>query len=354
MKTATMKTTAMNLKETPTKSHCVICGETSVLALNERRPGLDVVVCKACGLVWNRLMREEKAQEQFYRETNRSSRRISHRYLVTRVLRAACILDFLEGDLKPGLRHLDVGCAEGTLLTLTRARGLEVMDLELDSWHAPFAREVRGLAVHSTTLEDAPLAAESLDLVSFVHVLEHLFDPIRTLNRARDLLAEGGLLYVEVPNLNQPLPGLRRFFRHQHNFYFTANTLRALVSAAGFVPLRVGVSPRDASVQLLARKGEVKPAPTYSIWRDDPARIQAHITNDRPRHYLMLPLLLRRLHQERLKGQAVRRFGAAFAELQADRKSSSVSNVSTVETPKIELQNYPQTKHDLAVQEENP
>lgn len=303
--------------------HCVICGGGEVLDLNERRPGVDVVVCKACGLVWNRLMREEPEQEQFYRETNRSSRHISRRYLVTRLLRAACILDFLGADLQAGLRHLDVGCAEGTLLTLTRARGLDVTGLELDSWHAPFAREVRGIPVHATTLETAPLADESLDLVSFVHVLEHLFDPIRTLNRAHELLAEGGLLYVEVPNLNQPLPGLRRFFRHQHNFYFTANTLRALVSAAGFVPLRVAVSPRDASVQLLARKGEVKPAPTYSIWRDDPARIQAHITTDRPRHYLMLPLLLRRLQQERLKGQAVRRFGDPFAELQKTKVKAS-------------------------------
>ena len=225
--------------------------------------------------------------------------------------------------MRPGLRHLDVGCAEGTLLTLTRARGLEATGLELDSWHAPFAREVRGLPVHSTTLEAAPLVADSFDLVSFVHVLEHLFHPTRTLERAHQLLADGGLLYAEVPNLNQPLPGLRRFFRHQHNFYFTANTLRSLVSRAGFVPLRVGYSQRDASVQLLARKGEDGAVRSHPAWRDDAAQVHAHVASDRNRHYLMLPLLARRLQQEYLKKQAIRRFGGPYTELQAARAKAS-------------------------------
>ncbi len=49
------------------QSACVICGGIEVLALNERRLEVDIVVCEACGLVWNRLMREEHEQEQFYR-----------------------------------------------------------------------------------------------------------------------------------------------------------------------------------------------------------------------------------------------------------------------------------------------
>lgn len=189
------------------KNACVICDGMEVLALNERRSGVDIVVCESCGLVWNRLMREEQEQEEFYRETNRASPRVSRPYLLTRLLRAACILEFLEGDVKPGLRHLDVGCAEGTLLTLTRAQGLQVTGLELDSWHAPFARKVRGLQVHATTLEAAPLAESSYDLVSFVHVIEHLFHPVGTLKRAHQLLADGGLLYVEVPNLQSASAG---------------------------------------------------------------------------------------------------------------------------------------------------
>ena len=299
------------------KNSCVICQQTEVLALNERGPGLDVVVCEVCGLVWNRLMRAEHEQEQFYRESNRTSKKISRRYLATRVVRAGCILEFLEGELRSGLRHLDVGCAEGTLLTLTRARGLDVTGLELDSWHAPFAREVRGLQVHSTTLEAAPLENGSFDLVSVVHVVEHLFDPVRTLQRAYQLLGDSGLLYVEVPNLNQPLPGLRRFFRHQHNFYFTSNTLRSLVSQAGFVLLRIGYSQRDASVQLLAVKGEKVTVGNPPLWRDDSALTYAHVNSDRKRHYLMLPLLLRRIQREGQKRRAVARYGSSFPEFQA-------------------------------------
>ena len=89
------------------------------------------------------------------------------------------------------------------------------------------------------------------------------------------------------------------------------------MSRAGFVPLRVGYSERDASVQLLAVKGEKVTAGNHPLWRDDAALTYAHVNADRKRHYLMLPLLLRRLQREGQKRRAVARYGRSFFEFEA-------------------------------------
>ncbi len=60
------------------------------------------------------------------------------------------------------------------------------------------------------------------------------------------------------------------------------------------------------------------------LWRDDPERVHAHIQADRKRHYLMLPLMIRRFQQEELKRRAVRRYGAAFSELQGAKAEAQI------------------------------
>ncbi|MDQ3814364.1 MAG: class I SAM-dependent methyltransferase [Armatimonadota bacterium] len=298
------------------RNDCEICGGTNLLCLRERRDGVDIVACQHCGLVWNQEMRDPSEQIRYYREENRVGTPVRRPYLLSMLTRAACVLEFVKDKLQPGMRHLDVGCAEGTLLALTRAHGLQVTGLELDHNFSQFARDVRNIEVHPTTLDDAPLAPNSFDLVSFVHVVEHLFHPLHELGIARWLLRDDGLLYVEVPNLHTPLPSPRRFFRHKHNFYFTANSLRALVSKAGFTPLRLGYSPRDVSIQLLSAKADTAAAPSLEQWRDNPRQIFLKVNRDRHRYLLMLRLLAQHTRKELLGREVLRRYGPMLPELE--------------------------------------
>lgn len=296
---------------------CEVCENRELLVFDEKFKGIDIVGCKRCGLVWNRNMADESEQLEFYQKQNRAHGSISRTYLLSMLARASCVVEFLGSDLRAGQKHLDVGCAEGTLLALTRTKGLDVQGLEVDVNHSRFARDVRRLPVLPMTLEAAPLETGSFDLLSFVHVVEHLFHPVQVLSTARDLLRDDGLIYIEVPNMNQPLPGLRHFFRPIHNFYFTANTLRALVSRAGFTPLRVGFSGRDGSVQLLAVKSQKPASPSdLSAWRDDARRYRAKAHRERNRPYLLLKLLFTHLlAQEWEKRKALRRYGKLLPEL---------------------------------------
>src|SRR5688500_1764235 len=137
------------------KLNCEICDSRELLSFDETFKGIDIVGCRHCGLVWNRNMAEEDAQLEFYQKQNRAQGSISRTYLLSMLARASCVVEFLGNDLKSGQKHLDVGCAEGTLLALTRTQGLEVQGLEVDENHSRFARDVRGLPVLPMTLKDA-------------------------------------------------------------------------------------------------------------------------------------------------------------------------------------------------------
>ena len=50
------------------------------------------------------------------------------------------------------------------------------------------------------TIEDAELDAESCEVITLWHVLEHLREPVAHLHRLARVLSDGGVLAVEVPN----------------------------------------------------------------------------------------------------------------------------------------------------------
>lgn len=110
--------------------------------------------------------------------------------------------------LRPGARHLDVGCHTGDFLLLTRRLGMEVAGVELDPHAAAVAKE-RGLEVHNGTLSSARFAAGSFDVVTLNHVFEHLPDPVETLREIRRILKPGGTLVLATPN---PDSLVRSFF----------------------------------------------------------------------------------------------------------------------------------------------
>ena len=144
---------------------------------------------------------------------------------------------------------LDVGCGGGRFLSLCQVKGWKAIGVEPSLDAAVHARR-RGLDVHSRAWPVPGLADESVEVVTFINVLDHLPDPFEALREAARVLKPDGLLYIRVPNA--PLHAWLMWslayvgLDHVavlHLYGFGRRSFSRLLPRFGFSPLAVRTSP---------------------------------------------------------------------------------------------------------------
>ena len=135
-------------------------------------------------------------------------------------------------------RLLDVGSAEGFFLKRLADECAEppvLEGVEPGSVYANAARELMPDAIiHEQVIEEAQLPAQSYDVVTLRHVLEHLVEPVLVLGILHDLLKPSGVLHIEVPDVTEIPANLSPFIHHEHMNSFTPETLRLAIERSGF------------------------------------------------------------------------------------------------------------------------
>jgi 2-polyprenyl-3-methyl-5-hydroxy-6-metoxy-1,4-benzoquinol methylase len=205
------------------------------------------------------------------------------------------------------VKLLDVGCGAGELVWLLRRQGIDASGVEPGEEYAGFARRVLGLPIQTATVETALVEPGSCGMVTMFHALEHVPDPRRVLRTVRGWLEPGGLLLVEVPNIEATVQAPSHRFHYAHLYHFTGSTLAALGEAAGVRTVQTFYSTDGGNVSCLFRREtdeertpvglEASAARTY-------ATLRRHST---VRHYLTpvpyaraVGRLRRRLREDRL------------------------------------------------------
>jgi len=232
-------------------------------------------LCSQCGLVYQSPRLSDDELETFYttsyREIYQGNEGPSAKDLVVQEKRAKNILAFTSTNIPTINRHLDIGCSAGTLLTRFRGHyNCQSVGIEPGKAYREYAQE-KGLTVYQSlkVLEEAD--EHAFDLVSMIHVLEHLPSPAEYLRglRERFLLPEGFLL-IEVPNLYA-----HDSFELAHLSSFSAHTLTQIVISAGFKVnlLRKHGQPRSQLlplyITLLAQpKPDYKPLTSNNIKKE--------------------------------------------------------------------------------------
>ena len=135
----------------------------------------------------------------------------------------------------PG-RLLDVGCGRGDNMLFFQRLGWDVYGTELTDNSFPTELKDR---VFFGDIRDGDWQPGTFDGICFWNSLEHLPEPRSQLAAARNLLAPGGSLFIEVPNLASLQAGI--FGRHwfhldppRHLHHFRPEALAAMLANVGF------------------------------------------------------------------------------------------------------------------------
>lgn len=105
---------------------------------------------------------------------------------------------FRHIPIPEGKRVLDVGCGGGYFLRICSKLGAAVQGVEPSPVAADQARS-QGFPVFNGMLDDFT-TDERFDIITANQVLEHVPDPVATLEKMKSLLAPGGMIWLAVPN----------------------------------------------------------------------------------------------------------------------------------------------------------
>ena len=150
-------------------------------------------------------------------------------------------------------RMLDVGCGNGGLLKSFAARLPEwcLAGSEMSDTHKKAIESIPGVeALYVGDIDDIP---GTFNLITMLHSLEHITEPVAFLAKLKARLAQGGRLLIEVPDLHQnPFDLLIA----DHVTHFSRTILHRTLSAAGYAVERLSNNWIAKELSAIATPGE--------------------------------------------------------------------------------------------------
>lgn len=214
-------------------------------------------ICGVCGMVfqWDRMDDAELTAyyaEQYRMTIQGGTDKITDRVIHEQQLRAQALLSATLPEKVTNV--LDIGSSTGVLLTaLIEKYNCQGVGVE------PGEKFRYGSQVKAVS-ELEILGAQRLntfDLITMIHTLEHIPDPVEYLIQLHDWITDDGHLLIEVPHLYNDST-----LRISHPISFTPKTLRETLLHAGFeISYLVGFSsfkteyPGESNILALCRPG---------------------------------------------------------------------------------------------------
>jgi 2-polyprenyl-3-methyl-5-hydroxy-6-metoxy-1,4-benzoquinol methylase len=226
---------------------CWICGADA--APDTRYPGLPLVRCGACGFLFAPVASAEELRRLYTSEYFDSypGGRAYDADEAQRRHEAAVRLKWLRTYLSRG-RLLEIGSASGWFLAQARDAGFTVEGIEPAADVASAATARWDVPVQAATAESASLPEGEFDAIVAWHALEHITAPAGVLERLHAALKPGGVLMIEVPNLDSAASraqGAAWFHLDlaHHVGHYAPATLSELLRRTGFTPVQVDTFP---------------------------------------------------------------------------------------------------------------
>jgi 2-polyprenyl-3-methyl-5-hydroxy-6-metoxy-1,4-benzoquinol methylase len=143
----------------------------------------------------------------------------------------------------PG-KALELGSAHGGFVAMMQWVGFEAIGLELSPWVVNFAETTFNVSMVCGPIEDQQFAPNTFDIIALMDVIEHLPDPLGTIQKCIDVLKPDGILLIQTPcyRNNKTYSELVetgdrfliQFKETEHLYLFTENSARLLFERLGF------------------------------------------------------------------------------------------------------------------------
>lgn len=239
---------------------CVICDSDDyrVIFTNSKDkfmkrlgiPGKSrLVMCKNCSLVYHNPRIKEGLMKALYLTYEYPTR--SKSVQLARQKDANERFEWLGPVHNDVESILEIGCAEGFILSLFKSKGKRVKGVDPSDKYAQIGRD-NGVPIH-TGFFDKNFTSETFDLIITCNTFEHIYYPLEVLQEIRKRTVR--YLFLECPNVFMPRDNLKyNYFNTTHVYMYSPNTMRNILGLAGFETIRMDNS--GFGIRVLAKKSE--------------------------------------------------------------------------------------------------
>jgi SAM-dependent methyltransferase len=213
--------------------------------------------CTNCGLTYSSPVMDALGVSRLYQDSSETNVSPGEEDNVRRTM--ALYYRLAAPHLRGRKRVLDIGCDMGFMLQAAKSDGFkELHGIEPVPAARTVAEAIEGTIVTDKFFEQTNYPANYFDLITMIHVLDHLYDPRVVLRQAHKNLRPEGLVLAVVHNVRSVL-GLvlgERFpiFNLYHHYFFDKDTLAELFRRQGYDVVKVVATHNCYSLGFFAQR----------------------------------------------------------------------------------------------------
>ncbi len=196
---------------------------------------VSLAYCEQCGAVFNECFDREKMNKAYK----------SKSYVVKKILKGQMSnnLTYISGKIvsyiSSNMTVMEIGCGDGRLAMEIAGHCKEV--ITVDPSYASISTDIKIKNIkhyHDYFNEDIMRESGKVDMVIARHLFEHLTGPVDFLNLIKQALTENGVLYLELPNMQEIVSSARYYdIFNDHFGYYSKETLLDFLERFGFSEL---------------------------------------------------------------------------------------------------------------------
>lgn len=170
----------------------------------------------------------------------------------------------------PSGNFLDIGCSFGGLLKCASGH-FNTFGIEISNYSAEYASSNSDSNIFNGTLEQYSMPDNTFDIITMIELIEHLPDPVKTVQKCRQLLKKNGLLVIQTADMEaiQAITAGKNYHYYLpgHVSYFSSYNLTLLLNNCGFNHIKI-YRPVDFGLipKLLKSRGSFKSIWDYFNW----------------------------------------------------------------------------------------
>lgn len=205
---------------------CPVCGSEDIHKIS----GYNLIQCYNCGLFMKSLFLLKDFVKQRHRRFVLTACTDKEKFL-RRFNKADAQIKFLEDHTNVG-KLFDIGTGPGFLLRAAKDRGWEVEGNDPSAACVDYGKQAFEITIYHDLLEDIDVDFGVYNAVVLWNVLEHLLNPVITLEKAYKMLKKDGIVHIRVPNtLSVPI---EKKCKKGHLYEFNEKNIKILLSNIGF------------------------------------------------------------------------------------------------------------------------